>query len=432
MTTPHPASLLLAFALAGQDPTSRAAPAAPAISAAEAALGFRPLCDPQTGKGLRGFRKQGGFPAKGWAIENGVLRVLAKVGAGDLVTEDEFENFELRFDWKVTEGANSGIMYRVSEAEDWPWRTGPEYQVLDDQKHADGKDPRTSAAALYALVAATGKALKPVGEFNEGRLVVDGSQVEHWLNGQLVAGYELGSEAFRQLVAASKFRDMPNFGRMPKGRIALQDHGDEVWYRNLRVRTLPARGAPVQLWNGKDLTGWTGFHQDGAKVEDVWNVGGDGVLVCKGKPTGYLRTTADFTDFILEVEWRWSPETKQAGNSGVLVRMQAPDKVWPKSIEAQLQSGNAGDFWNIEDFPMQTDPARTKGRNTKKTHGNEKPLGEWNRYEIRVDGGQVVLKVNGQVLNEATQAAGLPGKICLQSEGTEIHFRTVRLIPLTR
>jgi hypothetical protein len=104
--------------------------------------------------------------------------------------------------------------------------------------------------------------------------------------------------------------------------------------------------------------------------------------------------------------------------------------VWPKSLEAQLQDGSAGDFWKIKEFPCTTDAARTNGRNCKKTHGNEKPLGEWNHYRITVDHAKVTLEVNGEVLNEAVEVLEVPGKICLQSEGAEIRFRNVRLTPL--
>lgn len=185
------------------------------------------------------------------------------------------------------------------------------------------------------------------------------------------------------------------------------------------------------LFNGKDLSGWEYVSRDKeSKLENVWSVQ-DGILVCQGKPVGYIRTKEKFTNYHLVVEWRW-PEGKRPGNSGVLVRMVGEDKVWPKSIEAQLQNGNAGDFWNIGNFQMKTAPDRTKGRNTKKLKGNEKPLGEWNRYDILCDGGHVVLKVNGEVLNEATDCAEIAGHICLQSEGAEIHFRTVKLVPLKK
>jgi hypothetical protein len=187
----------------------------------------------------------------------------------------------------------------------------------------------------------------------------------------------------------------------------------------------------VRLFNGRDLSGWTAHLPGDAAMDDVWRIE-DGILICGGTPVGYLRTTDDFVNYVLRLEWRFDPVTKKAGNSGVLLRMIGEDKVWPRSVEAQLHSGNAGDFWNIGEVPMKTDPDRTRGRNTRKTHFAERPVGEWNEYEIIVDGGSVVLKVNGQTVNEAWDVQEIPGKICLQSEGAEIHFRNIRLSPIKR
>ena len=186
-------------------------------------------------------------------------------------------------------------------------------------------------------------------------------------------------------------------------------------------------GAEVALFNGRDLSGWE-WHGGGpgTKMEDVWSVR-DGILSCKGTPAGYIRTTADYTSFVLRLEWRFS----NPGNSGVLLRMTGQDKVWPRSIECQLQAGAAGDIWNIDQFPMQTAPERTEGRHTRSLHGNaEKPVGQWNRYEITIDREYLVLKVNGVLQNVATNCQVTSGKICLQSEGAAIEFRNISLTPI--
>jgi hypothetical protein len=194
-------------------------------------------------------------------------------------------------------------------------------------------------------------------------------------------------------------------------------------------------GKPTPLFNGKNLDGWVwiqGTPKEGqpkVDIGEVWSVKEDGVLHNKGNPGGYIRTEKDYTNYKLTLEWRF-PGPKP-GNGGVLLRMIGPDKVWPKSIEAQLQHENAGDFWNIDEFQMKAAPERTKGRNTKKLHPhNEKPIGEWNKYEITVDGGTVELKVNGLVQNTATDCAEIPGKICLQSEGSVMEFRNIELTQL--
>ena len=201
--------------------------------------------------------------------------------------------------------------------------------------------------------------------------------------------------------------------------------------------TGPRMGKEVQLFNGKDLSGWTYHLSDpAAKMSDVWSVDPvDGVLICKGRPAGYIRTEKAFSDFVLKLEWRFSPITKRAGNSGVLLRIVGPDMVWPKSVEAQLQSGSAGDIWLIEGAALETARDRidrSATRHRLHARSNEKPIGEWNAYEITCNRGNVTLKVNGLVLNEGSGADLLSGTIGLQSEGSEIHFRNVRLTPILR
>ncbi len=214
--------------------------------------------------------------------------------------------------------------------------------------------------------------------------------------------------------------------------LAPQDVADLVAFLRSEPRVPGRRGEPVRLFNGRDLTGW-GFHltDPDARAEDVWSVR-DGVLRCAGSPVGYLRTEGKYTNFVLELEWRFDPE-KGAGNSGVLLRRTGPDKVWPRSLEAQLMSRNAGDIWNIDAFPAVADPERTQGRRTEKLLPcNEKPLGEWNRYRITLDGGELTLEVNGEVQNRASWCLEEPGEICLQSEGAWIEFRNVVLTPIER
>ena len=195
--------------------------------------GWRPLFDGETLAGWRGY--QGKEPS-GWTVEDGTI---ARVGPSvDLVTEEEFGDFELALEWKVEEGGNSGIIYRVTEEGPYPYYSGPEMQVLDDARHRDGQSPLTSAGSNYALHPAPRGVVRPAGEWNEARILVDDGHVEHWLNGQKVVEYELGSEDWKRRVAESKFADWPRYGQASRGRIALQDHGDRVWYRNVRIREL--------------------------------------------------------------------------------------------------------------------------------------------------------------------------------------------------
>jgi hypothetical protein len=193
-------------------------------------------------------------------------------------------------------------------------------------------------------------------------------------------------------------------------------------------------GREIRLFNGKDMSGWTYYLADPSKkMDDVWCVDPrERIIICKGNPAGYIRTTREFDNFVLKLEWRFNPVTKQAGNSGVLLRIVGEDKVWPKSIEAQLMSGAAGDIWLIDGAQLDTAPERMNGRHRRGIRSNEKPIGEWNEYEIIVNGGSVTLKVNGEVLNEGKNADLTKGTIGLQSEGAEIHFRNIRLRPILK
>ena len=402
--------------------------AAPAntLTEEEFRSGWSLLFDGSSAKGWRGYRRDA-FPDQGWIVEDGTLRVAAGGGGGDIVTRRKYRNFELALEFKLSPGANSGIMYRAGEGHPASWQSAPEYQVLDDGGYAVAADSLTSVGALYDLYAPAGKKTRPVGEWNQARIVVDADLVEHWLNGVRVVSCKLGSEDWKERVGRSKFNEYEDFGGLARGHIVLQDHGNDVWYRNIKVRELaPKSGELVRLFNGQDLSGWTAFTQDGTPMEEVWSVR-DGVLHCKGTPAGYIMTEASYTSFALRVEWRWPGEP---GNSGVLVRKTGEDKIWPRSCEAQLMNGRAGDFWQIGEFPMTTDPERVNGRNTRAIAYHEKPVGEWNTYVILVDGDDVVLEVNGAILNEAVACEVVAGRICLQSEGAPIEFRNILLVEL--
>lgn len=178
------------------------------------------------------------FPVKAWAVENGTLKTIPHGQVLDLITRDEYENFELQLEWRISPAGNSGVMYHVGEGDRQVWRTGPEMQILDDSRHSDGKNPLTSAGALYGLIAPINKHLQPVGDWNRVRILVNHNHVEYWLNGNLVVQYELNSDALTRLIAESKFKNEPRYAKLRTGYIALQNHKDEVWFRNIKVRRL--------------------------------------------------------------------------------------------------------------------------------------------------------------------------------------------------
>ncbi len=207
---------------------------APMLTAAEKADGWKLLFDGKSLAGWRGYKTE--TAPTGWRAENGVL--IRDGEGGDLMTADQYGDFEMRFDWKITDQGNSGIIYRIGTTEPQPWHTGPEYQILHNGGHADGKNPITSAGSNYAVNEPVKDVTRPVGEWNEGRLVAKGNRVEHWLNGVKVVDYEIGSPDWNARVKASKFGKIPPYGTVKRGYIALQDHGDVVSYRNLKIRTL--------------------------------------------------------------------------------------------------------------------------------------------------------------------------------------------------
>ncbi len=209
-----------------------------AITAGERSVGWILLYDGKSTDNFRGFRKDD-FPAQGWDIAaDGSLRVRAGGGGGDIITRDQYANFEFVCEWRVTPSANSGIIYRATEDHAYPWETGPEYQILDDDAHRDGSTPDTRAGSLYDLFPCERDAVRPAGEWNEARIVARGNHIQHYLNGALVVDVRLDSPEYREAHAKSKWTAMPDFGKRSRGHIALQDHGDEVYFRNIRVRPL--------------------------------------------------------------------------------------------------------------------------------------------------------------------------------------------------
>jgi hypothetical protein len=191
----------------------------------------------------------------------------------------------------------------------------------------------------------------------------------------------------------------------------------------------------IKLFNGKNLDGWTWVapRNPDSKIADVWSVTDEGVLVCKGQPPGYLRSTGEYENYKLTLEWRW-PKGKKPGNNGVLVHTTTPGAlgIWPRSIEVQLFHDNAGDLWVIgTTLEVPNADKRRKGRrHLNLTDDSEKPVGEWNKMEVTCKGDEITVKVNGDLVNHATKVGQTKGAICLQSEGAEINFRNIVLTPL--
>ena len=185
---------------------------------------------------FRGYDAEG-VPA-GWVASADTISKAR--GTGDLITKDQFANFELQFDWKLTKGGNAGVFYRGTREYDHIYWSAPEYQLLDDANAPDGKDRMTSAASDYAVYPSPPGHVKPADQWNSSRIVVNGAHVEHWLNGKKVVEYELWSPDWKAKVAASKFKDYPDYGLAKRGYIGIQgDHDGALALRNIRIRELP-------------------------------------------------------------------------------------------------------------------------------------------------------------------------------------------------
>lgn len=210
------------------------------LSDKEKKEGWTLLFDGKSTAGWRTFNTRSAGPA--WKVEDGSLTLnsQAKEGRGDLITDKAYENYELSIEWKISKCGNSGIIFNVQEGEKYnaTYVTGPEMQVLDNTCHPDAKIIKHRAADLYDLISVSKENVKPAGEWNVAKIVSDHGKMQFWLNGEQVVTFTMHDANWNQMVAGSKFKTMPDFGKFTKGHIALQDHGDQVWYRNIKIREL--------------------------------------------------------------------------------------------------------------------------------------------------------------------------------------------------
>jgi hypothetical protein len=210
------------------------------LTSKEKADGWILLFDGKTTKGWKNFNSDS--VGRAWKVENGelTLKTGGKEKGGDLITEKEYENYELQLEWKISPCGNSGILFNVVEGSQYQtvWVTGPEMQILDNTCHPDAKINKHRAGDLYDLIACSKETVKPAGEWNQIRLISKNSNYEFWLNGTKVVTFTMHDEAWTTMVQNSKFKSMPDFGKAKKGHIALQDHSDQVWFRNIKIKEL--------------------------------------------------------------------------------------------------------------------------------------------------------------------------------------------------
>ncbi|HSG68175.1 MAG TPA: DUF1080 domain-containing protein [Bacteroidales bacterium] len=334
----------------------------------------------------RGFKKDN-LP-DGWGMSNGFLYTSGEGGdlGGDVITKDIFEDFELSLEWKISKGGNSGIFFNVIEGDNPTiYASGPEYQLIDDLGFAYPLGDWQKTAANYDMHIAdsTIKKINPAGEWNQSTIKVLDGHVTHWLNGDKVVEYDLWSDDWKARVAKSKWKDYPNYGLAIRGHLGLQDHGDSIWFRDIRVRDLTDKG--VSLFNGKDLEGWI-IHGT-----EKWYVD-NGELICESgddKAYGYLRTEKPYQDFLLRLKFLQESD----GNSGVFFR---------SSIDGTTISG-----WQVEVAPPGNNTGgiyESYGRGWLWEIPEEKEnilkMGEWNDLTIRVEGDRVITWLNSQMMTD--------------------------------
>ncbi len=384
------------------------------------------------GKNLDGWDGDPQF----WSVEDGAIvgqttrDKKAKSNTFCVWRDGKVEDFILKVKFRIRNG-NSGIQYRSKESK--KWRVSG-YQAEIDNQLGDvgemydegGRGHTVPRVGEFVVINKQGKRESTCPAADVKQLKKDEYyKPKQWNDYTIIARGNHIVQKVNGHITCELIDNDPRAAR--EGIVAFQIHRGapmKVEFKDIRLKRLEADyDGAFRLFNGKDLSGWTFSDK---RLEDTWSAK-DCVLVNAGKPAGYIRTKEDYTNYVLRLQFRHFTK----GNSGVLLRVQMPDKVWPKAIEAQGMYNNVGDIWNIDKFPMKTDPDRTKGRRTVKLHkSNEKPIGQWNQYEILLNGGELKIYVNGLLQNKAADCEEIPGKIAIQSEGANMEYRNIVLIPI--
>lgn len=401
------------------------------LTEAEIADGWELLFD---GKTMNGWRDYNGTSlTEPWHVVDGTIQAKGEGsdGSGYIVTDRVFDNFILDWDWKLSYGGNSGMLYHVVENPFFPvpYVTGPEYQLIDNE----GWNKRNAPAKLeewqklgvdYAMHLPDPDSLfvNPQGEWNNSRIVFDNGHVEHWLNGHKILEFEAWTPDWYARKNSGKWSHAPEYGLAHSGVITLQDHGDPASFRNIKIKPLPKKKAKeMKLFNGKDLTGWTPYGTEKWYVDN-------GLLVCESGPDkayGYLATNDYYKDFDLTLKFRQLAN----GNSGVFFR----------SFIEPLVKVNG---WQCEVAPKGCDTGgiyESYGRGWLQTIPDEKENilkeGEWNMMRIRVVGDHVQTWLNGKPMVDFHDAkiGKAEGRIALQIHdggGIKVEWKDLKIKPL--
>jgi hypothetical protein len=381
--------------------------------------GWKLLFDGKTVNGWRGF-KMDKVPAD-WSVTDGCLVAQGSGGgetASDIITVDQYEDFDLYLEWAISPAGNSGIFFHVLEG-DYPstYATGPEYQLIDDLGWPDKLEEWQKTGANYAMNNAdvSNKKLMPVGEFNTSRIRCENGHVTHWLNGEIIVEYDFYTPEWYKEKTDGKWKDYPFYGSARKGYIGLQDHGSNIRFRNIKVKDLTDKG--VSLFNGNFLSGWKNNGEEKWYVENGMIIGASG---SKGG-YGYLSTDKEYKDFVLRLEFKLDGD----GNSGVFFRstIKGTDITgWQAEVAppgnntgAIYESGGRGWLNEIPD-----------------NRENILKAGQWNDLVVSVIGDHVQTWLNGENMTDLFDAEVGKGQgvIALQVHsggGVAVEWRNIYL-----
>lgn len=378
------------------------------------------------GKDLTGWRDYNGTELTvPWHVVDGCIQAkgTGSDASGYIVTDREYANFILSWDWKLSKGGNSGMLYHVVERPEFdvPYVTGPEYQLIDEPNFPEKLEDWQRLGVDYAMHLPDWSRMKvnPYGEWNNSKIVFDNGHVEHWLNGEKILEFEAWTDDWFARKNSGKWAHAPEYGLAGKGVICLQDHGYPASFKNIKIKELPDRsGDEISLFNGKDLTGWEQYGTEKWYVEN-------GLLVCESGPDkgyGYLATRAYYDDYELSVEFRQEKD----GNSGVFIRS------WVEPV-ARVHG------WQVEVAPTGCDTGgiyESYGRGWLVQIPEEKEnilkYGDWNQLKIRVQGDNVKTWLNGEPMVDLTDAqiGSGKGRIALQIHdggGIKVAWRNINL-----
>lgn len=395
------------------------------LTKTEKADGWELLFD---GKTLDGWKDYNGTGlTESWTVVDGCIQAKGEGSdaSGYIVTEREFENFILSWDWKLSKGGNSGMLYHVVERPQFhvPYVTGPEYQLIDEANFPEPLEEWQKLGVDYAMYLPDRSLMEvnPYGEWNNSMIVFDNGHVEHWLNGVKILEFEAWTDDWFERRNSGKWLDAPEYGLARKGLLCLQDHGDPASFRNIKVKELPRKTREVELFNGRDLHGWEAYGNE------LWYVQ-DGLLVCESGPDkeyGYLATREYYDDFDLTVEFRQEYD----GNSGVFIRSFIEEGVKINGWQVEVAPKGEGTGGVYESYG--------RGWLEQITPEKEEVLkeGEWNTLRIRVEGDRITSWLNGVEMvdfRDGKIGAG-QGRIALQIHdrgGIKVLWRNLKLTTL--